>query len=1321
MKRVSSILLILTLFFAWGSGALAAEENLLKNPGFETLDADGLPEGWKRDMWFWEEGISELFAVSGPEAYAGKGAICVDNLGANDASFEQTAQVEPGTLYKVSCMVKVEGCADDEAGAGISIKNTFASSESLYETMGAWTRVTLYGVTGEDQTELTVMARVGSYGSLNVGRAWFDEFSLTKAEEAEEGAAVYAFSTLPPADYEEEDDWEDEGYEALTDGSEHTPVLLIVALLFALVAAALLIASGRGRIFTLTETPDAGRIMGVILLTALIVRLILAALVHGYDVDINCFVAWALRMGQTGPSGFYSPDVFCDYPPGYMYILWPVGLLLGALGASYDSGLSVLVIKIVPILCDVTLAYMAYRAARETLGRTTACLLGALLAFNPVFLVNSAAWGQIDSVFTALLLVSMLEAVRGRWFVSLPVYALSALIKPQALMLAPLGLVFVIVEIVESEDHLRALGRFLLAILASLALMVALSLPFMLGLPESLLPETASATAFGYRLTLTLPEGLRPLFWLGSQYLNTASSYAHLTVNACNLYTLLNMNWVATAQAPATTVFAWIMMALSFAYAVFLYVRAKDRGKLFLVSALLVTLLYAFAPMMHERYLFPALAFLALAYAFDRDARVIGAFVALSTTLFLNTGLVLASEHLLSSQQFLNAAISLVNVLTAMFLAWTAWEMCVSGRTIALTRVYKPSASGKENGKRESEAVREALLRPRDARLGLRRKDFTFMIALTVLYACVAFVNLGSTKAPQTSWRSTAAGEQITFDLGQTTDFHMTYYGPISTSTFMAQFSEDGEVWTQAHYAQYGTDEMFRWLWYKPSEMDRSGTFYALESGYSMQHARFVRLTAEKAGLTLSEVAFLDAQGSPLPIASVHSAGGSAGRRNDPAALIDEQDSAPAYPSYLTGMYFDEVYHGRTAYEHLNGIHAYEYTHPPLGKVLIMIGLQIFGMTPFGWRFMPALFGVLAVPLMYLLTKQLFKRSSLSLIGGLLMAVDLMHFTQSRLATVDIFAVFFIMASYLFMIRYAQMSFYHQKLARTFVPLFFSGLFMGLGIAVKWIGVYSALGLAAIFFFTLAQRLRESLFARRNLRTLDPDARRVATRAARQFWENAAATLLVCVVFFIAVPCAIYYFSYYWHMRPDGGLNLEAVWNLQKTMFDYHSGISATAHYFASPWYEWPLIVKPIWFYSGAEFMPEGMVSSISCMGNPVVWWGGLISLIVVILRLCISCRSDRRYLYIVVGFCAQFLPWIFITRATFIYHYFASVPFIILATVAVFEWLRRRSVKAYHILGTTYCVLATLLFGAFYPLASGAPIRRDLAMYLRWFNWYNF
>ena len=97
------------------------------------------------------------------------------------------------------------------------------------------------------------------------------------------------------------------------------------------------------------------------------------------------------------------------------------------------------------------------------------------------------------------------------------------------------------------------------------------------------------------------------------------------------------------------------------------------------------------------------------------------------------------------------------------------------------------------------------------------------------------------------------------------------------------------------------------------------------------------------------ELAFRDAAGQLVPVAG----GG---------VLFDEQTTVPETISQLNSMYFDEIYHARTGYEQLHKMPVYETTHPPLGKDLIMLGIALFGMTGFGWRFSGTLFGVLLVP-----------------------------------------------------------------------------------------------------------------------------------------------------------------------------------------------------------------------------------------------------------------------------------------------------------------------------------------------------------------------
>ena len=103
---------------------------------------------------------------------------------------------------------------------------------------------------------------------------------------------------------------------------------------------------------------------------------------------------------------------------------------------------------------------------------------------------------------------------------------------------------------------------------------------------------------------------------------------------------------------------------------------------------------------------------------------------------------------------------------------------------------------------------------------------------------------------------------------------------------------------------------------------------------------------------------------SVVPIASVKSL--TANPTSDPAALFDEQQvREPASPDFMTQMYFDEVYHARTAFEQLHGFVPYENTHPPLGKIFIMFGVYLFGMNPFGWRIVGAVFGIFMLPLLY--------------------------------------------------------------------------------------------------------------------------------------------------------------------------------------------------------------------------------------------------------------------------------------------------------------------------------------------------------------------
>ena len=106
-------------------------------------------------------------------------------------------------------------------------------------------------------------------------------------------------------------------------------------------------------------------------------------------------------------------------------------------------------------------------------------------------------------------------------------------------------------------------------------------------------------------------------------------------------------------------------------------------------------------------------------------------------------------------------------------------------------------------------------------------------------------------------------------------------------------------------------------------------------------------------------------------------------------------------------------------------------------------------MTPFGWRFVGTLFGVLMVPLIYIFIKNLFGKRITAVLGTLLFTFDFMHYVQTRIATIDTYGVFFTILMYYFMYRFISNDFRDRPL-KQLVPLALSGISFGLGIASKW-------------------------------------------------------------------------------------------------------------------------------------------------------------------------------------------------------------------------------------------------------------------------------
>lgn len=1274
--------------------------NLLENGDFSAVTG-GMPDHWNTGMWVTSAGASYLEAATAAD---GTTAALVENVAANDARFEQTVSVRGNATYRLTARVMAEDCDPEELGANVSFLGVYGTSEDVHDTDGAWQTLTLYAHTGKGQKEATVCVRLGGYGSEATGRAWFTDVCLEQVEEAPVGAFVLDLATPEPQK------------EPAQKGGKSgvIPGLLAVAaayLIAAFAVARTLLAGGR------MDGRRGYAALAVLLLAALLVRVALSACVAGYGVDMGCFGAWASRMAAVGPANFYEEGYFCDYPPAYMLVLGALGGLANLFGLSFGTMGGEMLLKTVPIFCDMLLALAVFLTTDRAVGRRPALGMAALMALNPAYIIAGACWGQIDSVLAVLLVALLLLARRGKWQAAIPVFALAVLAKPQAGLLVPLGVAALLCDAVKEKETRKPIA---LGLLGGVLVTAVIVLPFSANQASPL--------------------------WIVDKYVETLSSYAYATLSTGNLMFLLGGNWTPNAQAVLGLItygqLGMALMVLSFAFGIVVYLRGTGRRRLMLASAATMQLVFVLGSKMHERYILPALALLLLSFVETGDVRLLASAVLASAAAAVNIGAVLAFEHLIAPNLWLGYVIGVVQLIAAGLTVWAA--VCLSlGR--APMRLPAPkarpaaehseAAGGGEGAPSAAEMrMREELLHAKDYRLHLTKKDALLMLVLTLVYGVVGFWGLGATKAPQDGYTSTAAGETVVIDLGERhEDFHIYYYGGVSSTAFSVATSDDGVTYTEETGAYFDIGECYKWLAMRQPIYDADGSVSSVTGGMLPFSGRYIRLTFDGAASSLWEVAAVDETGEVILPVGASNAGGVEGRMSDPNSLIDEQDTVPDKPSYYNSMYFDEIYHARTGYEHAHGQYTYETTHPPLGKVFMSWCIRLMGMTPFAWRFAGALCGVLMVPAIYLLAKTLLGSTLWAGLCALLLSADCMHFTQTRIATIDSFPVLFMMLMFLFMARWMKMSYYHQRLRDTFVPLALSGVFMGLAIASKWIGCYGAVGLAVLFFSRFIGLWRQGLYAQRH-RDEDP----AFVRAADTFKAKGIRTILACFVFFVFVPVAIYVLSYIPYLRAYGEIkwNLTTfarIWDAQVLMFDYHKNLVAE-HYFASPWYEWPLIVKPMWYYN-ADFKGAGMASSILSFGNPAVWWTGLAGILFV---LCYSVyrnalpalrvlpgredEDDCAMPVIAVGFLSAYLPWVLVSRLTFIYHYFASVPWIIIATALGLKYLARHRRRLAYVLAAVLSVAAVALFIGFYPLASGVEVPRAWCDAMNWFKgwmWY--
>lgn len=602
----------------------------------------------------------------------------------------------------------------------------------------------------------------------------------------------------------------------------------------------------------------------------------------------------------------------------------------------------------------------------------------------------------------------------------------------------------------------------------------------------------------------------------------------------------------------------------------------------------------------------------------------------------------------------------------------------------------------------------------------LVRLDYLLMTALMLFYALFAFFRLGSMHVPESGWYVEKAGESIVLDMKEeqpVAQLYM-YVGWIDRRQsdqevcrdFTLECSKDGVNWQNMGPVRLNTV----FMWHVAKHLPLS--------------CRYIKLKADDGRLYINEIALFGKDESERYDYVVLD------NPNSTAVCVnDEPDKVKYDYSWYETTYFDEIYHPRTAYETIQQRLPYENTHPPLGKNIIACGILLFGMNPFGWRFFGTVCGVLMVPLVYIMGKKIFKQTKFAFMTASIFCFDFMHLAQTRMATIDSYTAFFVMGMYLFMYLYIEKDIYETGVKETLWPLLGSGICFGLGAATKWQGIYAGFGLAILFFYNLFRRYLEyevtmKGFTRKNQKNIakaqrnkkgknsglseEQAAQLVAVQRVENFPKIARQTILAGFAFFVVIPGIIYYLSYVPLMLSES-TGPSFFWSNQGSMYHYHSTLEAT-HSYSSPWWKWPLDLKPLYLYSpNRNFVPEGTSMGITTFGNPFVWWMSIPMLIWGIYQICKKrTKVEPGILLSVIGFFSLYAPWMLISRTAFIYHFFPCVIFVVLLTVFFFK---EQKGKLWNWCGWVYVVCVFVLFIAFYPVLTGMEVPSWYVALLRW------
>ncbi|ACT58526.1 dolichyl-phosphate-mannose--protein mannosyltransferase [Hirschia baltica] len=394
-------------------------------------------------------------------------------------------------------------------------------------------------------------------------------------------------------------------------------------------------------------------------------------------------------------------------------------------------------------------------------------------------------------------------------------------------------------------------------------------------------------------------------------------------------------------------------------------------------------------------------------------------------------------------------------------------------------------------------------------------------------------------------------------------------------------------------------------------------------------------------------------------------------------------------------LVFDEVHYVPAGQQFFGAEGWSNNSHPPFAKWLIGLSSYLTNNAAWGWRLPGAILATLSVCSVFAVMRMFGFRVVVALFAALMTLLNQTLLVQARTAMLDIHSLGFFVLSALFLV-------WSGKRIRSRIGasagLIISGVFLGLAASSKWSGgIYMVLVWAGIFIWRCTESSPKGMVLPRFLGSGFAGWRRFSFMGT--LFRQGIPALIVYILTFAPF------------------LLIDGDWSI----VDLHNRMLADVtgelknHPYQSQWWEWPLMLEPVWYYFEKQTLPN--TTAIFLIGNPAIYWAGLPAIIACFVYGIL--RQDGALLAISSAFLGFWLVYAVIPRDLMFFYYYEQSSFMLGMGIAAFvSRFVKRDLQNIALL--IWGLVAAGFFVFFYPVLTAMPFEGDEWLRWRWFSFWS-